>query len=162
MPGAPCQAIWEFPTWLFQSWLFAMFTLFCALLRPFALFCELALALFCALLRTCACALLRAFTYFCERPRFNRPRLAFYTAFAQFFLILGCFQLGGGVESNLADKNFIHPDFSEVTLCQLSGPLRLRVQSRSRTRLRIAASIAFLFRACFKEVLDTIAPLSRG
>ena len=31
----------------------------------------------------------------------------------------------------------------------LSGPLRLRVQSRSRTRLRIAASIAFLFRACF-------------
>ena len=32
----------------------------------------------------------------------------------------------------------------------LSGPLRLRVQSLSRTRLRIAASIAFLFRACFK------------
>ena len=45
---------------------------------------------------------------------------------------------------------------------ELSGPLRLRVQSRSRTRLRIAASIAFLFRACFKGVLDTIAPLSRG
>ena len=45
---------------------------------------------------------------------------------------------------------------------RLSGPLRLRVQSRSRTRLRIAASIAFLFRACFKDVLDTIAPLSRG
>ena len=42
----------------------------------------------------------------------------------------------------------------------LSGPLRLRVQSRSRTRLRIAASIAFLFRACFKGVFDTIAPLS--
>ena len=36
--------------------------------------------------------------------------------------------------------------------CLLSGPLRLRVQSRSRTRLRIAASIAFLFRACFKGV----------
>ena len=35
-------------------------------------------------------------------------------------------------------------------------------QTRSRTRLRIAASIAFLFRACFKGVLDTIAPLSRG
>ena len=34
----------------------------------------------------------------------------------------------------------------------LSGPLRLRVQSRSRTRLRIAASIAFLFRACSKGV----------
>ena len=34
----------------------------------------------------------------------------------------------------------------------LSGPLRLRVQSRSRTRLRIAASIAILFRACFKGV----------
>ena len=44
----------------------------------------------------------------------------------------------------------------------LSGPLRLRVQSRSRTRLTIAASIAFLFRACFKGVWDTIAPLSRG
>ena len=44
----------------------------------------------------------------------------------------------------------------------LSGPLRLRVESRSRTWLRIAASIAFSFRACFKGVLDTIAPLSRG
>ena len=44
----------------------------------------------------------------------------------------------------------------------LSGPLRLRVQSRSRTWLRIAVSIAFLFRACFKGVWDTIAPLSRG
>ena len=36
----------------------------------------------------------------------------------------------------------------------LSGPLRLRVQSRSRTRLRIAASIVFLFHACFKGVFD--------
>ena len=44
----------------------------------------------------------------------------------------------------------------------LSGPLRLRVQSWSRTRLRIAVSIAFLFRACFKGAWDTIAPLSRG
>ena len=45
---------------------------------------------------------------------------------------------------------------------QLSrGPLRLRVQARSRTRLRIAASIASLFRACFKKGC-TIAPLSRG
>ena len=42
--------------------------------------------------------------------------------------------------------------------CLISGPPRLRVQSRSRTRLRIAASIAFLFRACFKGILDTIAP----
>ena len=32
----------------------------------------------------------------------------------------------------------------------LSGPLWLRVQSRSSTGLRIAASIAFLFRGCFK------------
>ena len=38
----------------------------------------------------------------------------------------------------------------------------MRVQSRSRMRLRIAASIAFLFRTCFKGVLDTIAPLSHG
>ena len=44
----------------------------------------------------------------------------------------------------------------------LSGPVRLRVQSRSRTRSRIAASIAFLFSACFKGVFDTTAPLSRG
>ena len=44
----------------------------------------------------------------------------------------------------------------------LSGPLRLRVQSRSRTRMRITVSIASLFRTCFKGVLDTIAPLSRG
>ena len=42
-----------------------------------------------------------------------------------------------------------------LSLSPLSGPLRLRVQSRSRRRLR-------LFRACFKGVLDTIAPLSRG
>ena len=48
------------------------------------------------------------------------------------------------------------------SFCPLGGPLRLRVQSRWRTRLRIAASIAFLFRTCFKGVLDTIAPLSRG
>ena len=45
---------------------------------------------------------------------------------------------------------------------QLSGPLWLRVQSRSSTRFRIVASIALLFRACFKGALDTIAPLSRG
>ena len=44
----------------------------------------------------------------------------------------------------------------------LSGRLRLRVQSRSRAQLRIAASIAFLFRASLKGVLDTTAPLSRG
>ena len=50
----------------------------------------------------------------------------------------------------------------EFEVPSLSGPLRLRVQSRSRTRLRIAASIAFLFRACFEGVLETIAPLSRG
>ena len=39
-------------------------------------------------------------------------------------------------------------------ISKLSGPLRLRVQSRSRTWLRIAASIAFLFGACFQEVLS--------
>ena len=44
---------------------------------------------------------------------------------------------------------------------ELSAPLRLRVQLQSRTRLKITASIAFLFRACFQGVLDTIAPLSR-
>ena len=43
----------------------------------------------------------------------------------------------------------------------LSGPPRLRVQSRSRTQWRIVASIAFFFCACFKRVLDTIAPQSR-
>ena len=31
-----------------------------------------------------------------------------------------------------------------------------------QSRLRIAASIAFLFRACFQGVLDTLAPLSRA
>ena len=49
-----------------------------------------------------------------------------------------------------------------ITTGALSGPLRLRVQSQSRTRLRIAASIAVLFRARFKGILHTIAPLSRG
>ena len=37
-----------------------------------------------------------------------------------------------------------------VLLVALSGPLRFRVQSRSRTRVRIAASIVFLFRVLFK------------
>ena len=41
----------------------------------------------------------------------------------------------------------------------LSGTLWLRAQSRSRVRLRSAASIAFLFRACFEGVFDTVAPL---
>ena len=53
-------------------------------------------------------------------------------------------------------------DRGTIAVPLLSGPLRLRVQSQSRTWLRIAASIAFLFRACFKGILDTIAPLSRG
>ena len=34
----------------------------------------------------------------------------------------------------------------------LSGPLRLRVPSQSRMQLRIAASITFLLRACYKRV----------
>ena len=46
-----------------------------------------------------------------------------------------------------------------MTFRLLSGPLGLRVQLRSSARLRIAASIAFLFRTCFQRVLDTIAPL---
>ena len=53
--------------WLFQTWLFAIstrkcsFALFCALLRPFALFCGLAFALFFAHLRSFAriCVFLR-------------------------------------------------------------------------------------------------------
>ena len=44
----------------------------------------------------------------------------------------------------------------------LSGILRLRVQSPLRTQMRIAASIAFLFRACSKVDLDTIALGSCG
>ena len=41
----------------------------------------------------------------------------------------------------------------DSSLDSQGGQLQLtRVQSRSRTRLRIAASIAFLFRACFKCV----------
>ena len=82
----------------------------------------------------------------------------------QLWEILGqCFCLG----FHLGQPNHNHNQkFSEKLFVSsdgtLSGPLRLRVQSRSRTRLRIAASIAFLFRACFKGVLSTIAPLSRG
>ena len=49
-----------------------------------------------------------------------------------------------------------------ILTCFLSGLLRLRVQSWSRTRLRIASSVAFLFRRCSKEILETIAPLLRG
>ena len=51
-------------TWLFQTWLFAIFyeeALFCAHLRPFALFSDP--------LRTCACALLRTFEFFCVHLR---------------------------------------------------------------------------------------------
>ena len=41
--------------------------IFCALLRPFALFCLRSFVLICALLRAFAC--------FCVRPRLERPRL---------------------------------------------------------------------------------------
>ena len=54
--------------------------------------------------------------------------------------------------------------FCAQSCSKLSGPLRLKVQSRSSMRLRIAASIAFLFRACFKggfrHYSTTIAVLS--
>ena len=56
-------------------------------------------------------------------------------------------------------KKSVHE--TPLSVHELSAPVRLRVQSRSRKRLRIAASIAFLFRTC-KGVFDTIAPLSRG
>ena len=47
------------------------FALFCALLRPFALFCgHLRLRSFADI-----CTLLRSFACFCERPRLERPRL---------------------------------------------------------------------------------------
>ena len=76
---------------------------------------------------------------------------------------------GGGVKGvNLRnqDKGVFRRGFLQqgkpFLAVALIGPLRLRVQSRSRTRLRIAASIAVLFRACFGRVLDTIAPQSRG
>ena len=49
--------------------------------------------------------------------------------------------------------------FLQSTVPAFSSFSELRVQSRSSTRLRIAASIAFLFRACLQGALDTIAPL---
>ena len=58
-----------------------------------------------------------------------------------------CFQLPTTPDPNTSA-------IASLSKCEpycLSGPLRLRVQSRSRTRLRIAASIAFLVRACFKS-----------
>ena len=74
-------------------------------------------------------------------------------------------RLGGQIppKFNLTSDRpaLVWPALGEV---ELSGPLRLRVQSQSRTRLRIAASIAFLFRVCFKRGLrdyrTTIARLS--
>ena len=48
---------------LFQTWLFAIF----ARKRPFALFCGLAFAIF--------CAHLRSFASFCVRPHLEHPRL---------------------------------------------------------------------------------------
>ena len=38
----------------------------------------------------------------------------------------------------------------------------IAVEDVVESPLRIAASIAFLFRACFRRVFDTVAPLSRG
>ena len=64
---------WQFPTRLFQTWLFAIFTrkrsfaLFCALLRSFADLRLRSSALICALLCSFAC--------FCVRPRLERPCL---------------------------------------------------------------------------------------
>ena len=65
-----CFASWEFPNLVVSNLVVCNFyaeALFCALLRPFALFCGLALALFCPHLRSFAC--------FCVRPRLERPRL---------------------------------------------------------------------------------------
>ena len=60
-------------------------------------------------------------------------------------------RLQHGVQQELRSPNSWHLERSSGwTSDGFSGPLRLRVQLRSRTRLRIAASIAFLFRACFK------------
>ena len=62
---------------------------------------------------------------------------------------------------------FMSKDVMSAATLNLStgfSSLRLRVQSLSRTRLRIVASITYLFRACFKDLLraysTTIARLS--
>ena len=61
----------------------------------------------------------------------------------------------------LSNKHWSHGNFR---LGKLSGPLQLRVQSLLRTRVRIAASIVFLFRAYLKKGFGhsctTIARLS--
>ena len=73
------------------------------------------------------------------------PKRSPWTATAKPFSVLGC------PKAALSAHQQIIAGMPSL----LSGPLRLRRQSRSRTRLRIAASIAFSFRACFKEVWDT-------
>ena len=70
--------------------------------------------------------------------------------------------LGSELSTKQSDSNAVRNARKVGFKCWLSGPLRLRLQSWSRTRLRIAVSIAFLFRACFKGVLGAIVPLSRG
>ena len=64
--------------------------------------------------------------------------------------LMGCFRAPPTWRKTAPLKR---PIKRSMIIRRLSGPLRLRFQSRSRTPLRIAASIAFLFRACFKGFL---------
>ena len=90
------------------------------------------------------------------RGRFDAPEKCFFKR-----LELPCDLIISGSYLHLREVCLFDHEKSHP-MNNLSGPLRLRVQSWSRTRLRIATSIAFLFRTCFKGVLDIIAPLSRG
>ena len=66
--------------------------------------------------------------------------------------------LGGSQECLGKGPGYSSRDFNrKISSTVLSDPLRSRVQSRSRTQLRIAASIAFLFRVRFTRALDAIA-----
>ena len=99
------------------------------------------------------------------RPRLHRPRAKLPKKYKKSNLANFWGVGGGGPNLEVSEH---HQDYFQKfrglalsSLHDLSGPLRLRVQSRLRTRLRIAASIALLFRTCFKGGLDTIAPRSR-
>ena len=65
-------------------------------------------------------------------------------------------------EALLPNKQTLEQN-AHLRRCKLSGPLRVTVQSRSRTRLRIAAPVTLLFRAVlkgFRHYSTTIAQLS--
>ena len=85
-----------------------------------------------------------------KRPSLIHDSLCAFFASNSRFMRLSKAALDTPLDSPFSATLSVHG--LHFTVCAPSTIDYSLVQSRSRTRLRIAASIAFLFRACFKGV----------